>query len=493
MTIWIATILFFAVGGAIGFVLGAVRAAVCLVGLLIGAFLTAPWGIKAAGWILDHLGLGWLLGKVGLNMQGPFMTFFVPPYLFLFLVGLVALGISFALYLPIAKYYRLKAGDYHRRAWQRLDQRLGVLPGALSGMVLLLVGAVCVYSIGYVVVTFAKEEGESKSIRLLATLRKDMVSSGLDRIVAPLDPMPRSVPKFYDAVDLSGFVYYNLPRIRERVSTYPPIYALMEFGVQLIPEDREYQNLLNRKPPLTELMENPTAMIWFVTIFASEELMKIDAKDLRTYLESGKSPKYDPYPILGRWHLDVEQVLLEAKKAKPDIKPAEMAVTRTLLLLTLSGTYLKVFPENKLALVVQGASPAEMAQVTPAMMEQMTKYIAEQMKQAMAASMTARPTPQAQAPGSSRGRLSGSEGLPTGRRRSGAPPPVQPDSPTPPQQAPQFRPETRTVQGTWEGEGDNYLVKLPNPLGGEQDVIARITGDEMVFSYAGQKMVFVKQ
>ena len=47
-------------------------------------------------------------------------------------------------------------------------------------------------------------------------------------------------------------------------------------------------------------------------------------KDLPTYLETGKSPKYDSEKILGRWNFNVNVAMSLFRRAKPNISSKEM-------------------------------------------------------------------------------------------------------------------------------------------------------------------------
>jgi hypothetical protein len=457
MTIWILAVLLLALGGAIGVALGAVRAMVCLIGLFLGALLAVPIGML----------LGPLISMVGL--ANPVWAMILPPLVFLLIVGLVFLGVSFFVHRPIALHYRYKADDYHRRAWERMNQRLGVIPGLLSALILLLVIGVFIYVSGYVTLTFAQEEGEPFSVRMVSALRKDMTSSGFDKVIAPLDPAPA---KFYEVVDLAGFIYSNLPRIRERMANYPPFYAMMEQPeVQDFLSDKEYQDMLNKKALFVELFQNPRTTFLVVGLASMPHIQNLDLKDLRAYLEKGKSPKFDSLQILGTWELDVDQVIVQTKKAKPDITSSEMAALRKVLSALASGINIKAYYDNRLAFSIQ-----------PVIGDW------EQMKRA-AVALSAPPPP----PPTAAEEAPTMRGIrPQDRARYGLPGGGATAQPTP-EAPPPVKLDPVIVQGTWEGEDDRYTIKLQDPKGNAQELNTRILADEMVISFAGQKLVFVKQ
>jgi hypothetical protein len=56
-----------------------------------------------------------------------------------------------------------------------------------------------------------------------------------------------------------------------------------------------------------------------------------DLKDLKSYLETGKSPKYDEDKILGRWKFDYRETYGLARKGKPNLTLQELNRMRRFL------------------------------------------------------------------------------------------------------------------------------------------------------------------
>lgn len=464
MTIWIAAALFMGLGGAIGVSLGAIRASMVFVGAFFGAMLAVPLGS-----ILRPL-----IPKIGL--PHPFWSWTLPPIIFFVVVVLIFFGLSFAVHRPVALFYKYKVDDYQRRKWERLNQRLGVAPGILTGLIAFLVLGVFCYVVGYTTMTFSSETEEPMTIRLVNSLRADMPSSGFDRLIAPFDPAPA---KYYPVVDTLGFIYHNLPKSRERIANYPPLYALGERSeIQDFINDKEFQDALDRKMPFLDLVNHPRTLGFLTSPDLTESLRAIDLKDFREFLESGKSAAYDSFNILGRWDLDADQVIIQTKKSRPDITSSEMSTLKKVLSTLASGTYFKAFYDNKFKLVMNG----DFSNL-------------DQLKQAVlaveAAAQATNAPPAAAAPEGDGGvgyDYNRRYGINMRRGRGQTEPAPEEAAPPP---APKI--ETKTFEGNWEGEGDSYIIKIQDVQGKNVEMTTRIQADEIVLAFLGQKLVFVKQ
>ena len=91
--------------------------------------------------------------------------------------------------------------------------------------------------------------------------------------------------------------------------------------------DSQFTELLLRPAPIMEVLDHPKAQ----AITQNPDMLKLiwttvvpDIKDLPVYLETGKSPKYDPEKILGRWNFNVNVTMSLLRRAKPNISSKEM-------------------------------------------------------------------------------------------------------------------------------------------------------------------------
>jgi hypothetical protein len=57
-------------------------------------------------------------------------------------------------------------------------------------------------------------------------------------------------------------------------------------------------------------------------------LVQTDWDDLNGYLKTGKSPKYDPIKILGRWDFNVSVTVTMFRQARPNIQPNALRAAR---------------------------------------------------------------------------------------------------------------------------------------------------------------------
>ena len=467
MTIWIAIFVACGLMAAAGLFLGAVRASVLLLGVTLGGLLAQPLaplvkpllpmcGVKALVWL-------WLL----------------PPVLAYVLVVLIALGLSFAAYLPVAKYLKFRARDIERMLFERLNQRAGAALGVLTGVVLVFWMGLAIYVPGYFSSQFAND-ADPAWLKALNSARQDMRATGFDRVVAPFDPAPK---KFYEITDVLGLLYHNNPAVLQRLADYPPFMNLSERqDLKDMAADKDFMEALQGKVSLADIMIHPRIEGVVTATDLTQQLLAVDLKDFRTYLEKGTSAIYDPIKILGRWELDADQVVINARKKRPNITTKELKALRTVLSTMAAGTQLKATTDNKLTLVTKGLIVD---------MQKMAQQV--QASQAAAAATTPRPgtrglgvAPSALAPAVRRSldpRTDARYGL-------AIPPPAA--APVSAEPVP-LKLETKTYEGSWEGDGESYTIKMKDEKGNETSSDGIVEGDYLVVTLFGQQLVFVRQ
>src|SRR5205807_9174390 len=132
---------------------------------------------------------------------------------------------------------------------------------------------------------------------------------------------------FYDAADLAGLVYNN-PLLEARLSRYPSFLALGERPeFQDLANDTEFSNMRQRQEPIMNIIDYPKVQAILKnsdTLKAIWQSILPDLKDLRAFLETGRSAKYDDQKILGRWNFDVNAALAMIRRLKPNVIPTEM-------------------------------------------------------------------------------------------------------------------------------------------------------------------------
>jgi hypothetical protein len=466
MTIWIAIFVACGLMAAAGLFLGAVRTSVLLFGVALGGLLAQPlaplakpllgWcGVKSLVWL-------WLL----------------PPVLAYVLVVLIALGLSFVVYLPVAKYLKFKAPDIERILFERLNQRAGAALGVLTGVFLVFWMALAIYVPGYFSAQFANEADPSW-LKLINSARQDMHTTGFDRVLAPFDPAPK---KFYEITDILGLLYHNNPAVLQRLEYYPPFMNLSERqDMKDMAADKDFMEALQGKLSLADLVKHPRIEGVVLATDLTQQLLAVDLKDFRTYLEKGTSAIYDPIKILGRWELDADQVVINARKKRPNITSKELKALRTVLATMAAGTQLKATTDNKLTLVTKGLIVD---------LQKMAQQV--QISQAAAA-----PRPGTRGLGVAPSALAPAVRQMTGsmEARYGRPMPAPTAAPV---AAPSSEPvplklETKTYEGSWEGEGDTYSIKMKDDKGNDTSSDGIVEGDYFVITLFGQQLVFVRQ
>jgi len=249
--------------------------------------------------------------------------------------------------------------------WQRLNQRLGLCLGLFNGAAYLVLLCVAVYTLSYWTYQMATPESDPKGVQLLNRLGKDLESTGMDKVAASVDRMSSA---YYDAGDIVGLIYHN-PLLQARVARYPSLLGLAERPeFQDLASDSQFTELEMRQAPIMELVNHPKVQAILKnpeTLQAVRDALVPDLQDLRTFLETGKSPKYDAEQILGRWNFDVSAALALLKKEKPNLSSTDMSrirksytlgfVKTSFVATTDHQAIVKNFPHAR---ITQGAPPS---------------------------------------------------------------------------------------------------------------------------------------
>ena len=301
MTIWIMTVLLFAVFGVLGYVNGAVRTMFPLAGLVIGALLAVPLG-------------PWLEPLVPLvGLKNPIWSMLLPPALVFFLISILFVALGFVAHWKVNLFFKYRTDDYHRLTWDRLNRRLGISIGLLAGAGYTILLGLVVYILGYLTVQVSAGENEKGLVKILNQARADLRSTGLEKTVAAFDPAPED---YYRAADILGLLYHNR-LLGGRLAGYPDVLSLAERQEFLdISNDAEFQNLLASQSTLGEIVAHPKTQAILSNPEIRLQLEGIDLNDLLAFLRTGDSQKYADVRILGRWQLDPYGTLIQQKRLR---------------------------------------------------------------------------------------------------------------------------------------------------------------------------------
>lgn len=318
MTIWILTLVLLASLAGLGLRQGAIRVAFSLVGIIFGALLASPIG---------HL-LGPIIRSVGL--KNPIWAWMLGPLLVFLIVVTIFKIAGATVDRKTSAYYKHKASDTEWSMWDRMNHRLGLCLGVANGAVYLVLASFAISTPTYWTYQLGRSPaGEnSRAMKILNRLGADLQSTGMNKVGAAVNSMPSS---YYDAADIVGLIYNN-PSLADRLSRYPDIITLAEKPeLQDLANDADLARMREQQVPVSQLLEHPKVK----AVLDNKQLLQTiwstltpDLKDLRMYLETGKSEKFDSEKILGVWSFNAMATTAAFRKNKPTVSLTEMKTFR---------------------------------------------------------------------------------------------------------------------------------------------------------------------
>lgn len=336
--LWVVALLLLAVLGSIGYFAGAIRVAFSLAGLLLAALLALP----LAPLIKPVLALT--------GIRHPALTSLLAPAL-IFILILVAFKIGAQIvHKKVEVLYKYKRTDDERFLFERLNRRLGLCLGLVNGAVYFALLMVPIYVFGYLTVQLATGGDDPAGLQFVNKVRTELHSSNLDRVLAGYDPAPEAL---YDAGDVAGLIMQNRV-LWSRLWHYPVFLTLAERPeLQAIANDVEVNQMIYSGATVAGLLKNPKVQALVNNKdFAAEvsRLLGSDLKDLKAYLETGRSEKYGSETLLGRWVLAIEASLVQERKKRPAISSLELNRLRKVLAGNMAGATLTATTDNRIIL-----------------------------------------------------------------------------------------------------------------------------------------------
>ncbi len=338
MTIWLLAVLLVASVAALGYRQGAIRVGISFIAILVGALLAMPLG----GLVAKLLKVFGLKDPVLLWALGPIIVFI-----------LISAGFKVgaaALHQKIDVHYRYHAGDLRFALWERLNHRLGLCLGVLNGVAYVVLLSFLIYVPSYLTVQIASADGDPKWMRILNTLGTDLHSTGLDKVACAVDRVPQID---YQMADFAALLYRN-PLLEARLASYPAFLGLAERPeFTALGGDKQFTDSWQRQVPAMQLLEAGGLQM----IRGNPELMKqiwttveTDLPDVNAYLASGRSAKYDPIQILGRWKFDVNAAVSAMRRAKPNLASSEMQKIKAAMRGTFAKTRMVAKPDKQVTI-----------------------------------------------------------------------------------------------------------------------------------------------
>ena len=340
MILWIIAICLFVVLGTIGYYQGAIRVGFSFVGIIAAAGLALPLsGIVKS-----------LLPAFGLTH--PVLLEFMGPAIIYLLVLVVFKTVAIGVHKTVDTHYKYKTSDMQRRLWERMNERLGICLGMANAAAYLVLIGIVAYVLGYLTVQIGSADKDSWMVRLVNNLNEDMKATAFDKVVAALSP---ATAVYYDGADILGNIYHN-PLLQSRLSSYPVFLTLTERpDFQGISQSVPFQEFWQKNPSISEFVGHEKIKPLVASTDLYKEIMGMlggDLKDLKGYLETGKSVKYDDETILGRWDFEPAESMKLARKNKPNLNSVEITRFRKVFRVTMAKSTVLATVDGKAVLKI---------------------------------------------------------------------------------------------------------------------------------------------
>ncbi len=335
MTFWLLALVLLGSLAGIGYRQGVIRVGFSLVGILLGALLAVPLGKL----------LRPLLMAVGL--KNPVLAWLLGPFIVFLLISILFKIAALTVHQKVDVQFRYHAGDLRLALWERLSRRLGLCLGLVNGAVYLILISFVIYTLSYWTVQMATSETDPKSLQLINRLGRDLQSSGFAKVAGAVSGLPLS---YYDTADVAGLIYNN-SLLEARLSRYPALLGVAERPeFQDLANDTEFTKMRLQREPIMTVLNYPKAE----AILKNPELLRSiwatvepDAPDLRAFLETGRSAKYDSEKILGRWNFDVNFAMAAVRQKRPNLPSSEMQKIKKVMVAAFARTGFVATPDHQ--------------------------------------------------------------------------------------------------------------------------------------------------
>ncbi|PYI87006.1 MAG: hypothetical protein DME26_07685 [Verrucomicrobia bacterium] len=337
MTIWLLAIVLLGSLAVVGYNQGAIRVAFSLAGLLLGAVLAWP--------------LSPLVRPLfpALTLTNPMWGYYLAPAVIFLAVLIVFKVFGLTLHQKAETHYKYKEGETKRLMWERLMHRLGLCLGLVNAAVYLLVLSAVIYVLGYVSVPLATADDDPTTLKVLNRFARDLQSSRFHKTVAAFEPMPET---YYDAIDIISDLRSN-PLLISRLAKYPAFLGLAERQeFQDLGKDTQFNEMWVRQARIGEIVQHAKFQEMMNNAGIRTEVLKLanDFKDLKLFIETGRSPKYDGEKILGRWQFELAGTMALVKKARPNMSNVDQSRFRRSFLASMSKAVLVATVDNQIIL-----------------------------------------------------------------------------------------------------------------------------------------------
>ena len=338
MSIWILAIVVLISTALAGWRLGAIRAAISFVGILIAGLLAVPVG-KIFHPLLPHLGA-----------SNPLLAWALAPVLGFILVSILFKVAGQPVHNKVAHFYKYQAGELRLALFERINARLGICVGLLNGIAYFILISFFIFNLTYLTTQAAGGAQKSVFIRLVNQLGRDLQFTHLTRTASAVGTLP---PEYYQFADLAGFILQQKdPNFGARLVAYPALTSLWERDdFQPLVADATVTNALASGATMGELLNDPTVQAFLENKEQTKlvkDIVQTNLTDLTTYLQTGQSAKYDGEKIIGRWQLNPAVTIAWLRQSRPKIPASEMRAIRSLWTQAYGATRVLVTGDNQI-------------------------------------------------------------------------------------------------------------------------------------------------
>lgn len=351
MVIWIIALLTLGLVGVAGYYAGAIRVACSFIGLFLAGALAFPLSsvirpiVAAAG------------------VRQAIVQQIISPVIAFLLVMIIVKIAAAVVHQKADLYYKYKREDEERFAWQRLNRCLGFSLGLVNGAIYFVLLMIPIYISGVLTRPFVSADSNLAAVRFLNTASTDLQNSKFDRVVARYDPVP---PQVYDATEIIALIYKN-PLSEHRLTRYPAFVSIgdkPEF--QAIALDIDLHNQWQSGVQATDLVKHPRIVAVLDNNDLTTEILRVigdNLKDLRQFIETGKSEKYDDEKILGQWNVDVAGTIIGERNKRPNVSSLELSRLKQNIMSTYSSASLIATIDNRVVLKSAPDAKSQMRKV----------------------------------------------------------------------------------------------------------------------------------
>ena len=308
MTIWILGVVLIAGLAALGRQIGSIRMGISLIGAIVAYVAT----IFLAPLLAPHL--------ESVGVKNPVTAWWLGPLVVYLLVFLFMNGIAQGVYMKVKVFFDYRAKEDARIRFERMDTNVGLGLGIANGCVLLCIVSVPIYVAGYITTQFSSEE-DPFIYNIVSKARKDLTSTGMDKIASALAP---KTDELFLMADTAALIYHN-PSVQEFLKDYPEFYTWYESETFMARLDGDFGTMVTGKGGLGNILAHETALELMGDFDFMSKIQGLDYADLQEFIRTGVSPKYQDDPLVGKWRIDIARSVREYGRKYPQVPAAYLS------------------------------------------------------------------------------------------------------------------------------------------------------------------------